>query len=59
MYIGQEKTVSEKEGRVISYCVNVILATVILCYVVRVYSEYQGCLGHLLSLFYYVQLLNI
>ena len=39
-------SIAEKEGRVISYCFNVILATVILCYIVRVYCEYQGCLGH-------------
>ena len=36
-----EKNVTEKEGRVISFCLNVILATVILCYIVRVFYEYQ------------------
>ena len=44
--IEKEKNISEKEGRVISYCFNAILATVILRCILRVYCEYQGCLGH-------------
>ena len=55
----ERKKITEKEGRLISYCFNVILVTDILCYIVRVYCEYQSCLGHLLLLFDYLQLLNI
>ena len=36
LIIEKEKNVTEKEQRVISYCFNVILATVILCYIVLV-----------------------
>ena len=47
----KKKMLLKKKGRVISYCFNVYLATVVLCYIVRVYCEYQVCLGHLLSFF--------
>lgn len=57
--IGKAKYVEEKKGRAISYGFNVILDTVILCYTFRVYCKSQGWLGHLMSLFYYLWLLNI
>ena len=32
---------TDKKGRVISCCFDIILATVILCYTVKVYCKYQ------------------